>query len=121
MFYIQDLRGRPPSGRFGGPGTLWVPLQESFSFAHAARHNRAAWAKEGDLRGRQAAPKPPPRNACKILMRNCRAERRECKGFADQRQGYVNVPLIGFGEAGLPETFLSGGVAQVADPRAPKC
>src|SRR5689334_19644590 len=48
---------------------LWVvwranALQEPFFLADVGRFCRPTSAKEGDSRGRLAAPKPPPRKSC---------------------------------------------------------
>src|SRR4051794_4662742 len=61
--WVTRVTWSPAAGRFGGLQTL----QESFFFARAGRQSRLARAKQGDLRGRQAAPKPPPRKSCWVI------------------------------------------------------
>src|SRR5215212_9188840 len=60
LLVLTRVTRSPAAGRFGGLQTL----QESFFFAGAGRLCRPARAKQADLRGRQVAPKPPPRKSC---------------------------------------------------------
>jgi hypothetical protein len=54
---LQDLRSRRSEGRFGGPGTLWVPLQESFFLVVVAGF-AADNHQKLKISGRQRLPEP---------------------------------------------------------------
>src|SRR5262245_14101343 len=53
LCYLQDLRGHPPSGRFGGPATL----QEYFVWSSGWRLRRQP-DDQREILGRQRLPKP---------------------------------------------------------------
>jgi hypothetical protein len=51
------LRRQRLAGRFGGPGTLWVPLQEPFFSPPGVGYARAWWRKKEPW-GDNVSPNP---------------------------------------------------------------
>src|SRR6187200_2698699 len=65
--YLQDLRSRRSEGRSGGR----MPSKNLCFSGTIGRQSRPIVPERSDLRGRRAAPAPPPRKSCFLQVIFC--------------------------------------------------